>query len=229
MSLSTLPAELTLHVASFLEKGADINALSQVNFEHYARLNAFLYRHNAKAKYTDRRHDRTALSWAAFYGREALVKWLIDRGECDINHCDRSFETPLHLASREGHTTIVKILLKCPDIDIRAINDYSETPFYLAAAYDREDIVNLLLETGEVDVNLENFDGNTPFIMAVSTENKSIVKRLLQEEDTDMFVENIYGGTALSLALDCVKTWEHWKAMVNLLRREARRRKPQAK
>ena len=53
---------------------------------------------------------RTALTWAARGGYEAVVRLLIERGDVDINSKDSDGRTALTLAAEKGHDAIVRLL-----------------------------------------------------------------------------------------------------------------------
>ncbi|KAH8659428.1 hypothetical protein BGZ61DRAFT_433523, partial [Ilyonectria robusta] len=58
-------------------------------------------------------YGRTALSYGAERGHEAIVKMLLDTGKVDIDARDTEYgQTPLSWAAEKGHEAIVKLLLK---------------------------------------------------------------------------------------------------------------------
>ena len=51
------------------------------------------------------------LHWAAYWGREELVKLLLDKG-ADVEAKDRNGSTSLHQAAYEGHQEVAKYLIE---------------------------------------------------------------------------------------------------------------------
>ncbi|TVY42671.1 Vegetative incompatibility protein HET-E-1, partial [Lachnellula cervina] len=54
---------------------------------------------------------RTALSWVAMHGHEAVVKLLLEKG-AELESKDRDSQTPLFWAAKNGHEAVVKLLLE---------------------------------------------------------------------------------------------------------------------
>ena len=64
----------------------------------------------------------TALHWAAFYGCEQAVNYLLAWNKLDINEQDNEGLTPLHLGCMSGNSRVVKrLILKGAKKDLRNI------------------------------------------------------------------------------------------------------------
>ncbi|KAJ5259515.1 ankyrin [Penicillium angulare] len=68
---------------------------------------------------------KTILHWAAKYGQEAVVKFLLDTGKVDVNCKDPCGITPLHLATMFGNEriVIVELLLDTGEVEVDQIID----------------------------------------------------------------------------------------------------------
>ena len=112
---------------------------------------------------TDDTYGRSALSWAAGEGHEAVVKQLLGKGAkadlkaivkllfkkgAKVNSKDKDGRTPLSWAAENGHEAVVKLLLeKGAELESKD-KDYGRTPLSWAAENGHEAVVKLLLEKG---------------------------------------------------------------------------------
>jgi hypothetical protein len=87
---------------------------------------------------------RTALHWACYEGKVAVVRLLLDNG-ADVNGMTPDLLMPLHLASMEGHEPVVRLLLD-RGADLGARDDDGWTALYYARDKGHESIVRLLLD-----------------------------------------------------------------------------------
>jgi hypothetical protein len=140
------------------------------------------------------------LHLAAYFGHEAVVKLLLEKG-ADFEAKNSIFSaTPLCLAAENGHEAVVKLLLK-KGADFEAQNStFSETPLCLAAENGHEAVVKLLLDKG-ADFEPKDQDGPIPLSYAVSSGHTAIVKLLL-DKGADPEVKDDDGRTPLSLAAE---------------------------
>ncbi|GLH02489.1 Tyrosine-protein kinase, partial [Gryllus bimaculatus] len=93
---------------------------------------------------------RTALHWAAIYGRADSLQELLRCGgnaNCRSHRSVRGF-TPLHEASLRGHPACVALLVDGGGADCEARDDTGWTPLHLAATRGHEATVQALLARG---------------------------------------------------------------------------------
>mmetsp|Transcript_19445 Transcript_19445/g.27955 ORF Transcript_19445/g.27955 Transcript_19445/m.27955 type:complete len:577 (-) Transcript_19445:110-1840(-) len=87
----------------------------------------------------------TALHYASFEGREAVVRYLVQAG-ADLYSRDKAGYTPLHLASSRGHDHVVAYILSCigPGA-LRSIDLTGATPLHQACAGGHVDTVKVAI------------------------------------------------------------------------------------
>ncbi|KFZ00714.1 hypothetical protein V500_00962, partial [Pseudogymnoascus sp. VKM F-4518 (FW-2643)] len=64
----------------------------------------------------DKDDGRTALSWAAEKGDEAVVKLLVERDDVVADSKDKDGRTALSWAAESGHEAVVKLLVERDDV-----------------------------------------------------------------------------------------------------------------
>ena len=141
--------------------------------------------------------SQTALSLAAMYGRDAVVKLFLDRDDVMTNSRGDYGQTPLFWAAQEGYETIVKLLLSRDDIMADTPNIFNETPLCRAAGKGHEAIVKLFLDRDDVMINSRDQSGQTPLSSAAKYGHESIVKLLLSRDDVIADLWAKAGQTAL--------------------------------
>jgi len=102
-------------VQHFIDKGIDVNLQSK--------------------------YGSTALIIASFYGKNDVVKLLLQHPNIDVNLQDSYRNSPLIYASFRGDVEIVKNLLQHKDIDISLKNDKGETALNLAETDEIKELI----------------------------------------------------------------------------------------
>jgi len=146
----------------------------------------------------------TALAWAAYMGREEVVKILLEREDVNPNHPGAGHGwTPLTLAAGSGHEGVVKLLLERDGVDPNQTDTfYYRTPLSWGAGAGHEVVAKILLERHDVNPNqTDTFNGRTPLSWAAKCGHEGVVKALLQRTDVNPDqAETKSGRTPLSWA-----------------------------
>jgi hypothetical protein len=88
---------------------------------------------------------QSALSLAARYGHEAVVRLLLDTGKVDVDSTDKKDgRTPLSWAAECGHEAVVRLLLDTGKVDVDSTDKDGRTPLSWAAQNEHEAVVKLL-------------------------------------------------------------------------------------
>lgn len=123
------------------------------------------------------RDGYTPLGLAAFFGHEAVARWLIDHGaKIDAVSRNAMRVQPLHSACAGNHTGIAHLLLAA-GADPNAIQQDSFRPLHAAAQNGNVELVSLLLEYG-ADPTLTDNRGRTPRQMAEESGHETVAKIL---------------------------------------------------
>ena len=140
----------------------------------------------------------TPLHYAAHYGLDAMVKYLVIEHAQDVNARGLyKKSTPLHLASARGHVTVVRVLLE-HDADVTAQNEDGSTPLHLASRWGRVKVVRVLLKHG-ADPTAQDNNRLTPLHQASSRGHVDSA-RILLELGVDATAQDKNGWTPLHWA-----------------------------
>ncbi|RSL58576.1 hypothetical protein CEP51_014062 [Fusarium floridanum] len=158
-------------VLALLDGGADIDAQDQIG-------------------------DCTALTHAAWLGRDDFVELLLENG-ADPNRREQHGRTALHIAVKHGYSSIVTMLVDHgADIDARV---HSWTPLLLAAKHEWFQIPDYLVKKG-ADVNAADYHGRTALHWAAHHSDERLAELLLQR-GADVNAKDRWGKTALQWAV----------------------------
>jgi ankyrin repeat protein len=139
--------------------------------------------------------DWTPLMVAAFNGREAAAKLLIEHG-ANPRARDRGGYTPLHWAALKGYEDVVELIISRVDCNVRSAAGL--TPLLQAAASGHVAVVQLLITAG-ADPNVPTRDGWTPLHKAVANRHEAVVA-LLIASGASVLTQHAHGTTVISLA-----------------------------
>lgn len=75
--------------------------------------------------------NQTPLYYACREGKNKLIDFLVNEGNCNVNHVDTYGQSPIFYSAREGHLeTIKKLIGYGADPDL--IDNNGQTPIYYA-------------------------------------------------------------------------------------------------
>lgn len=112
------------------------------------------------------RSGRTPLTLAAFWGREAVARHLIEGEHAKVDAADGTGETPFAVACRRGDLALARYLASQPGVNLRGEDTSGATPYVLAKENGHRAVVGwlgpLIGEDGELDDALYvDADGST--------------------------------------------------------------------
>ena len=143
-------------------------------------------------------NGKTALSYAAHFGCDAAVAWLIS-AKADVNGTDLDGGTALMYACGEGHSKAVCQLLADHDVDTGLIDGNGDTALIRAAVAGHHEVCKLLLEAN-VDGDGCNRTGMTPLMVAAEMGHQRVVA-LLISASVEVNALDLDGMGALDYAL----------------------------
>jgi ankyrin repeat protein len=147
-------------------------------------------------------HGRTALTWAATKGHEAVVRLLLARDDVAADSKSNDGQTPLRWAAANGHEAVVQLLLLRGDVTVDSKDNYGRTPLSWAAGEGREGVVRLLLPRDDVAADSKDSNGWTPLMWAAKQGHEDVVRLLLALDDVAADSKSNDGQTPLSLAAE---------------------------
>ena len=131
----------------------------------------------------------TPLMWAARYGREEVVKLLLQQKHTRPDMRDRRFgQTALLWAARSGHEGVVKLFLSELFVNPGSMGLRRGTP----------QVMSLLFGRKYVNPDRPDNEGHTPLSWAVVHGREGIVKLLLERKDVSPNKPDKHGRTPLS-------------------------------
>lgn len=153
-----------------------------------AELRRLLEAEGLSAEHADLRR-RTPLMYAAGFGHAAVVRFLLQEAQAEVNQVDDTQKTALHHAAKPrgasaDQVEIVRLLCAATAmIDARDHNGC--TPLMLASASGSVDVASALVELG-ADVQLRDFEGHRPLSYAKRMAHSEDLVELLQvDSDSD--------------------------------------------
>jgi ankyrin repeat protein len=142
----------------------------------------------------------SALHYAAYCGKEEIVKYLLEKG-VPVNLPDDYKRTALHQGSFLQHPNVVKLLLEA-GADPDAKDKFGYTPLHDASKRGFVDVMKVLVDGGS-NVNAKSIRTVTPLMVAAEAGFHAAVKFLLEKgADVDILgtMENGSQKRALDLA-----------------------------
>ena len=129
-------------------------------------------------RYVDARDSggRSALHYAALYGLQALLRWLLQH-DADVNLQDGQGQTPLHLALKDRHREAASLLLSSPLQRVSLTDQFDRLPLHWAAQAGYDDLLPLCLTGVAVDSRTQG--GDTALHWAVAERRLGCVRVLI--------------------------------------------------
>jgi hypothetical protein len=144
---------------------------------------------------------RTALHWAAAWGNETLLRYLLGESgtrKADVQASGHRGKTALHLASAHGHTRIVRLLLN-HNANCKATSHGEWTAMHMAAEQGHKEVVRELIHS-KAEVNAATTRGRTPLHWASLNGHIEVVEILLRQADIKRYLQDDLGYSPLMLA-----------------------------
>lgn len=204
MLLNYFPNEIIVEIAVKLSL-KDCSSFSRTNRHLYDLLHSYLYRKAAQLIMWGSTYI-CVLHWAAAYGHDRVVGWLLERGT-DPTFQDYLGITALHFAASAipENVNVIKLLLEGgASFTMRA--DERSTALHMAAKVGHVGTVGLLLEQAvgvdRVVLFAKNSMGVTPLHIAAEAGHEPVVRLLLEHgANITSTADSRYGEfTALHLA-----------------------------
>lgn len=117
----------------------------------------------------------TALFWATFAQRRAVVRILLEKG-ADANSKNKYEDTPLIRAAYAGDTEMVRTLLEFK-AEVNARDNLGRTALMESARQGHTDAVRVLMETG-ADAKAKDRDGETALSLAEKQKHREVIALL---------------------------------------------------
>lgn len=161
-------------VRSFLDQGADVNAISD-------------------------RFKVSALHFAAQNGHTEVVELLLSRGsDVNIRAANENGFTPLHAASAQDHVDCARMLLD-HGANPNAANNFGVTPVFWAVENGASPIIELLCRY-KANINHQDNEGLTPLHWAITHGYLGCAKTLLTQ-GVNLAISSPKDGTPMQYAL----------------------------
>jgi ankyrin repeat protein len=199
MTFLSLPNEILVMIASYLESDQDLRAFSLASKEFYPSVSPVMYRNNIH------NHSSSGLFWAARHGQPTTATRFLKYG-ADANVGDSTGVRPLWGAVQGGHVTVAQILL-AHGADLHNSDEppdlYPTYPpaLYVAVREGNGDMVRLLLDHG-ADPNLNGRRSETILQVAVTRSHNHLIQLLL-DHGADLNAAGSDGDSVLESAARC--------------------------
>ena len=162
-------------IIDLLKRGVDVNTvdregnslLTQAVKRDLPEAVDYLMAHRARLNPRNK-HGETAVSIAAYTGKLAYVKKLVEAG-AEVNYYGWP---PLAYAAYNGHLDIVDYLIK-RGAEVNAKTGNGSTALFFASRFGHIDVVHLLLKN-QADPTVENENGETAVDWALKSANTDI-------------------------------------------------------
>ncbi|XP_078249049.1 CARD- and ANK-domain containing inflammasome adapter protein [Pogona vitticeps] len=170
-------------VAALIQRGADVNALNEMQYTPLLAACEMGKTESAKvlmekgANLKDRTpNSSSALHLAVKAGATSIVKMLLHNG-MDPNITGPGDQRPLHVAALHNKGALIELLIE-RGAKIDSVTKELLTPLHIASYQGYADVAQKLLEH-KANVNLKDKQSKTPLHLAAETGNPAMVELLL--------------------------------------------------
>ena len=125
-------------------------------------------------------HDQTKLGYSALhlaarYGQNCVIRYLIQRLNCDTNVKGMHGKTPLHEASKYGCTNSIKCFISEFRCNPTVLDSKGRTPLHLAAKRGHIDVVKKIASDMACIMKIDN-SGHSPVTLACANGQAPVVE-----------------------------------------------------
>ena len=126
-------------------------------------------------------HRDTALHIAAYHGHLPIVKYLIEKANCDPTSKNGYKNTPLHRAANKGHLKVVRYLIEKQSCNPMCLCRWKRTPLHNACKHERVEVVKYLMSSPKVNVSArDSLNELTPLQLAAESGSQDVVQYMLE-------------------------------------------------
>jgi ankyrin repeat protein len=122
-------------------------------------------------------HDTRALNFAAYFGNEAVVELLLERGADPRLRTETIHRAPLHMVANQGHTALVRTLALA-GAEVEAADAHDVTPLHIAVYKDHY-LTACALVTYGADIYKPHGRLRPPLWLAWAMNSTSLVSLLI--------------------------------------------------
>jgi ankyrin repeat protein len=109
---------------------------------------------------------------AAAFHKFAIVEWLLNDGDIEVNAQDIEGKTPLHWSIQKNNESVVEQFLNA-GADVNIVDDEGKSSLHYATNQGNEQIVRWLLEN-DADPTIEDKEGQNPLTLAKKAKHPQI-------------------------------------------------------
>jgi ankyrin repeat protein len=123
----------------------------------------------------------TALMKACRDEQKALVQFLLQQPEIDVNKETAEHDCALHQTVERGSVEMLQILLNDKKCAVNKVDLHSITALEIAVFSGNAEALHLLLNHQDIEVNIINEEGKSMLELAVTSKNKAMVQALFNK------------------------------------------------
>ncbi|KAI9799667.1 MAG: hypothetical protein M1825_004402 [Sarcosagium campestre] len=132
------------------------------------------------------RGGRTALSYAAGYGYDEVVRVILATPGVDVNSLDDDHKTPLTWAASSGACHVVRTLLTTTGVERNPRDERGQTPLSWAARNGWVEVVQEFQGVEGIEFDTRDDDGRTPLSLAAAYGHIDVVQCLIEKGDVQV-------------------------------------------